>query len=58
VLDLPGGQGKASLLDASTRKIDELRAGSGRMKGAVYELASPLTRAGRGTPLYLDLHWE
>jgi L-lysine 2,3-aminomutase len=53
VLEIPQGQGKASLLDASARKIDELKTGS--IQGAVYELAAPWTRTGRGTPLYLDL---
>ena len=54
VLDLPQGGGKSSLLDATVRKIDDL--GRGPIQGAVYELASPQTRAGRGTPLYLDLY--
>jgi L-lysine 2,3-aminomutase len=53
VLDLPRGQGKASLLDPAIRVIDELR--QGPIQGAVYELQSPQTRTGRGTPLYLDL---
>jgi lysine 2,3-aminomutase len=56
VLDIPQGGGKASLLDASVRKIDELVRGP--IQGAVYELAAPLTRAGRGMPLYLDLYRE
>lgn len=61
VLDLPGGHGKASLLDSTTRKLEEFPAsqsggrGALKIRGALYELASPATRAGRGTPLYLDL---
>jgi lysine 2,3-aminomutase len=53
VLEIPQGGGKSSLTDASVRKIEEWR--SGPIQGAVYELAAPLTRSGRGTPLYLDL---
>jgi lysine 2,3-aminomutase len=56
VLDLPQGLGKASLLDASTRVFSRLEAPDGLIQGAVYELASPLTREGRSAPLYLDLH--
>lgn len=62
VLDLPQGSGKALLLDSTTRKLEDLGAPSdstgSRIRGALYELAIPLTRdrerAGE-TELYLDL---
>jgi lysine 2,3-aminomutase len=55
VLDLPQGLGKASLTDARTRVIAESGHLESRIQGDVYELATPLTRMGRGMPLYLDL---
>jgi lysine 2,3-aminomutase len=58
VVDLPGGLGKVSLTDATTREIEAMPEKAARetgVSGAVYEVSSPRTRDGQGTPLYLDL---
>lgn len=56
VLDLPCGLGKTSLTDGRTRRIEGPADRETRIQGGVYEVTTPLTRTGRGTPLYLDLY--
>jgi lysine 2,3-aminomutase len=53
VLDIPQGNGKASLLDASTRKLAEFK--NDTLIGAVYEIQAPQTRTSPSSSLYLDL---